>query len=331
MDQWWATREKTMNTVTAKLIESAGAKFIGYVDINPADIYIPKVDKNGSNNETRYVVDIQNVNMIASSIKAGGQDLSLPLPVVQKLSQPLMVDGKIYTYRLIAGHHRVDATLQLGLETFKFSEYTFESDEARFRFQLAENNHAPAKGLSPDDICQTLSIAVDRGYIENTRESMETFLKSLTHVHHTTKNAGIAKAIRINGAYQDYIVYTADDVKSFLRSTGKYTSAGHKDEFLNKAGWTVKEGYEYEYVMNAIKKYNETGLESYFLCHTKAPTERNDLGDKRDSMKDEFSKLENALESVMEFHSENGRFPWNVEGFLPQDNRSGEKAVLKTA
>jgi hypothetical protein len=309
--------------ITAPLITRKGAHFIDYVEENPNNVFIAKTEDNGSNNPARFVTDMSNVDAIADSFRTTGQDLSLTLPVVSKLRKPLIISGKVYTHKLVAGHHRVAAAIKAGLETLVFSLYEFDDDRSRIRFQMKENNHAPAKGASADDLAESIGYAIEKGFIGNTEEEMDDWLSDMTHVHKKTKGAAKKKAIRANGTYQDIMVYTAEDVKEKVSNEG-YKIAGHYDPVRKKAGWAIKEGYEYEYVVNAIRKFNELGQESYFLLHTKAPTEGRDLNDKRESMVEEIARLETALESVIQYREKTGRFPWVVEGFLPQDNKSGE-------
>jgi hypothetical protein len=81
--------------------------------------------------------------------------------------------------------------------------------------------------------------------------------------------------------------------------------------------------------MNAIKKYAQTGKESYFVCHTKAPTETMTLADRRVKMTDTFETLEDIiLFSVVEFYNKNKRFPWQVEGFMSQDHDKKETGLI---
>lgn len=323
---WKLKGKKTMN-VTAKLIVSPGAVFQEIVTIKLEDIYIPKTDVGGNNNPARYTLDIGNVNALAESLRNAGQDLSLPLPVVEKLPKPLKIDGKIYTYRLVCGAHRCAAGTQVGLEVMVFSVYQFESDSARLRFQLVENNHAPSKGATAQDLCNALTYGVFKGFIQNDEESMREYLRSMDKIHGNTINKAIQMAIRDTGGYQDYHIYTPEDIENFVKKHN-YVMGGKRDKIRDQAGWTVKEGYEYEYLMNAIKKFSTEQLESYFICHTKSPTERNSLDDKREGMLEEFNVLEKALVKVFDYYKENKSFPWRVEGFLPQDNNRGEREIV---
>lgn len=309
--------------ITAPLITREGARFLGYVKEDPRNIYVAKSDDNNSNNPSRFVTDMGNVDALAESFLNAGQDLSLTLPIIEKLRKPLVIDSKVFTYKLVAGHHRIPAAIKAEMSELMFSQYEFDNDETRVRFQMKENNHAPSKAANADDLAESIGYAIEKGFISNTEEDMDEWLSEMTHIHKKTKGAAKKRAIRANGTYQDILVYTPEDVKEKVSNEG-YKMAGNYDPVRKQAGWVIKEGYEYEYVVNAIRKFNELGQESYFLLHTKGPTEKRDLTDKRETMVEEIARLETALESVIQYREKNGRFPWAIEGFLPQDNRSGE-------
>ena len=55
---------------------------------------------------------------------------------------------------------------------------------------------------------------------------------------------------------------------------------------------------------------------------------RQTLDDKREKMQDAFAELEDHLVQVFEFYKETGRFPWNVEGFMPQDHKNKENDFI---
>jgi hypothetical protein len=147
-------------------------------------------------------------------------------------------------------------------------------------------------------------------------------------MHGNKRNSIVLKTMRKSGTYQDIVTYTAKDTFNWINSKTDYVVAGNYDNKRDKYGWTVLEGYQYEYIMNATRKYAETGKESYFICHTKAPTEKMDLNAKRINMQKVFQDLESDLVEVIEFYNKNKRFPWNNEGFLPQNKKIDEKSFI---
>lgn len=316
-----------MAEITAKLIESEGSHFQKYITLPIDEVYIPKRASKG-NNPTRNALDMGNVNSQAESYRNSGQDLSLPLPVIEKLARPIYEDGKVYYYQLVCGFHRCAGWKMAGATEVYFSIYKFDDGYCRHKFQLKENNHAPQKATSIEDLANALAYAVVNLGLENTEESMREFLKDMNKIHGNTKNSAIAKALRNTDGYQDYMLYTPDDVKSFA-DNGGFAFGGNLDKSRNKRGWFVKEGYEHEYVMNASKKLKDTKTPSYFVCHTKSPTKSKSLCQKRLDMMDTFQHLESSLDLVFEYKQKHGKYPWEILGFLPQDNSTQENSLIE--
>jgi len=319
-----------------KVIQSPGASWRETILLDPEDVYVPKNDTEGSfNNLVRFKQDTGHINKLAESLQNGCDNTQHP-PVVVRLKKPKLVNGKMYSYELICGFHRMAAMKKAWILKWPFAVYEFEDDLAVIRFQKVENNHVLTRQATADDLANTLAYMVNRGWLENTEADMETELSDMTNIHHSTKSAAIRKAIRMTGAYQDFITYTFQDVVEFLGLHSNYDDdrpmysyKGMIDTSRDAHGWSVLEGYESEFLMNAINSFNDTGKESYFICHTKSPTEERDLYEKRNKMKDTFSELENALDKVLQYRQEKGRYPWQVEAFLPQNNLEGENGFVE--
>ena len=125
-----------------------------------------------------------------------------------------------------------------------------------------------------------------------------------------------------NGAYQDVRTFPSSDIPSFMEKNIKqgekhpYVCGGSHDVKRDKFGWSVLEGYEYEYLTNALKRLDETDKASYFILHTKAPTEKRGLDTRRKDMKKSFEQLERGIEKAYKYKKEHGNWPWNIEAFL---------------
>jgi hypothetical protein len=174
---------------------------------------------------------------------------------------------------------------------------------------------------------------------------MREFVKDILHCHGNTKNKGIKEAIRLCGTFVDFQTWTQSDIEKYVANVDNYTdehfsgfssegspqyvTGGHLDQTRDATGWSVKEGYEQEFVYNAAKKFRVEGeRESYFLCHTKTPTEKQTVDSKRKGMVEKFSSIEKDLLAVFAFYQKYNRFPWHVEAFLPQDNSRDESDFL---
>ena len=316
--------------VTATPIVAPGCKFEDFDVIELSKIYVPPmidnpVRKNGNN--------IVNVQKLTQSLARGIHYDKMP-PIVRKKSR--IVDGHHYEYELICGNHRFAAFRNNDIKEWVFAIYELAQDGYSFEdsirtLQLIENDHDPALESSDEDISNIVARLISHGsaLVTNDEYSIRDYVETYCrNKHWQTKAKIVRKAVRLSGAYQEVVTYTAKDAFRWLDTNTTFTYAGNYDAKRRKYGWTVLEGYEYEYLVSAMKKYAETGRESYFVCHTKAPTEKNTLEDKREKMQDAFAELEDHLVQVFEFYKETGRFPWNLEGFMPQDHKNKENCFI---
>lgn len=317
--------------VTAQPISAPGAIFQKFEEIDLDKIYVPPMADNPVRKKGKNLVNVQK---LAISTSRGIHYDKMP-PIVQKKSR--IVDGKHYEYELVCGNHRFEAFLTNGFTRWIFAIYKlaqngYSYEDSVRTLQLIENDHDPALESSDEDISNVISRMIAHGsaLVKNDEDSIRNYVETYCrNKHYQTKAKIVRQAVRLSGAYQEVVTYTAADAFKWLDQNTNYRYAGKYDTKRKKFGWTVLEGYEYEYVVHAIKRYAREDSESYFVCHTKAPTEDSPLEDKRDGMLESFQSLEEDLLKVYEFYNENGRFPWNVEGFLPQDHKNKEDKFIK--
>ena len=81
--------------------------------------------------------------------------------------------------------------------------------------------------------------------------------------------------------------------------------------------------------MNTIAKYYETGRKSYVVGHTKLPESLSNLEDRRAQMKKTFEHKFEQLAKFYEYYKENGHFPVEFIGFLPQTDEEDRKKIVK--
>ena len=315
------------DNITRALIVEKG--YVDTIPLNPEDIYIPKEVKGTGNNVTRMSLDESNIQSLQQALQ--NPDWSLPLIVVKRIPGGLTVEGKTYRYQLVAGYHRLTALLRNHEPMWMFDLYEFDNEEEELDFQALENDHAPRKPIDLNGLVNYLSYKVNKGMIQNDKRQMAMELEKFQNVHHKTKTAAVNRAASKFGAYTDVAIRDFNEIKQFIANPDNYngeslyTHSGKIDRVRDAHGWTVKEGYEYEYLMNAIKSFNEDGKPSYFLNHVKEPTEKLSLQDRRDNMMETYATLENALLKTFEYYQKNGKFPWTVEAFFPQNNVDGEE------
>lgn len=309
---------------------SPGTEFVDNYVLDLSEIYVPPmadnpVRKNGKN--------LVNVQKLTQSFSRGIQYDKMP-PVVRKCSR--IIEGHHYKYELICGNHRFEALQNNSYTKWIFSLYNFALNGYSFEdsvrtFQLKENDHSPALEASDADISNIVARLIAHGssLVQNNEDSIRNYVETYCiNKHYQTKAKIVRQAVRLSGAYQDVVTYTAQDAFDWIADNTTYAVAGEFDSKRKKFGWTVLEGYEYEYLVSAMNKFAESGRESYFICHTKAPTDKMTLKDKRKRIIDNFEKLEDNLIQVFEYYKETGKFPWNVEGFMPQDHKNNEKTFI---
>lgn len=316
--------------VTFTPFTSPGTQFVINDVLNLNEIYVPPMADNPVRKKGKNLV---NIHKLTQSFSRGIQYDKMP-PVVRKCSR--MVDGKHYKWELICGNHRFQALENNGYDKWIFSIYEFATDGYSYEdsvrtFQLKENDHSPALEASDEDISNVVARLIAHGsaLVSNDEDSIRNYVETYCiNKHYQTKAKIVRQAVRLSGAYQDVVTYTANDAFKWIADNTTYSVAGNADSKRKKFGWTVLEGYEYEYLVSAMRKFAESGRESYFICHTKSPTEQMTLEDKRDRMLRNFEELEDNLVQVFEYYKETGKFPWKVEGFLPQDHKNNEKDFI---
>jgi len=322
--------------VTFGQYNTPGAKYISRSIIDLDKIYIPSTKDNPVRKKG---VNYNNIQRLIVSLR-NGINYSQSPPLVRKRVQ--MIDGHCYEYELISGNHRMQAFVANNYDRWIFDEYMIVGNEnvtyedALRTLQLHENDHTPHLENSEDDAVNIICRLLDKQskIVQPDADSIRNYLDThCKNMHGNTKSKVIRDVIRNmqkNGVavYSDTVTYTALDVNNFIQKETDYVTSGEFDKERKSFGWSVLEGYEYEYVMSAAKKFSETGSTSYFICHTKSPTEKYPIKEKRDKMINQFQKLETALLDVMKYYLEHKTFPWKVEGFLPQDKLAGEEDLI---
>lgn len=317
--------------VTAKPISAPGAVFQEYTVIPLDKIYVPPMSDNPVRKRGKNLVNVQKLTISTS------RDIhydKMP-PIVEKKSR--IVNGKHYEYELVCGNHRLEAFLNNGFTQWVFAVYKlaqngYSREDSLRTLQLVENDHDPALESSDEDISNIIARMIKHGskLVSNNEDSIKEYVETYCrNKHFQTKAKIVRQAVRLSGAYQDVVTYTSKDAYAWLDQNTTYRYAGAYDNKRKKFGWTVLEGYDYEYIFQAMRKYAQEECESYFICHTKAPTENSPLDERREGMIESFEAIESNLLEVFDFYKKNKRFPWRVEGFLPQDHKNNEDKFIK--
>jgi hypothetical protein len=308
--------------VTFVSIISPGVKHTKRDIIKIEQIYVPP--NTASKNKVRLKgKNISHTQKLVKGLNYGINYSKCP-PIVIKKTQ--IVNGVQYDYELVCGNHRLEAFYALGYDRWIFDVYEiclngFSYDDCVTTLQLQENDHDAELSSTADDVTNAIVYMISHGskLVEATESSVDDYIENyLPNIHWNTKGKIVRQVVAACGLYQDIITYTPKDLNDWIGNS-IYENEGDYDKRLKKHGWTCRTKYEETTIFNALKKFNETGKESYFICHTSAPTGTVTLNDKRKAILDNFKKSEEVLMSMIDFYNENGRFPWSIEGFLPQD------------
>ena len=326
--------------VTYGIIVSKGAKYISRQIIKLEDIYVPPMKGDIFNSARKHGKNVLHIQNLANSLQQGVDYSKMP-PVVRRKVRT--VNGKIYLWELVAGNHRLEALRSFNKKEWIFDEYEFTcSDEYTLEdvistFQLRENNFAPALASTEDDVVNVISRLINNGskLIEPEENSIRAYVDDVcSFMHGNTKNKVVKNVIRLlkktgHKVHQDFVTYTAQDVKDFIKFEKVDISIGGEFDHKRKEfGWSVLEGYPHEFVLNAAKKYAESGHKSYFTFHTYRPLDNQTTQDKRDKMLMHLTSVEESIVKAVEHYQEHGVFPWRIHGYLPQDVANNEKAYI---
>jgi hypothetical protein len=285
------------------------------------------------NNHARLEINLNQVQNLKLWLSQG-IDYKCPPPIVRY--NPRIINGQAYEYELIAGHHRFEAMRELGYDRWIFWVYElcldgFSFDDSKVTLQLIEQDgHKPGLTSSIDEATNAICWLITNGsqLVKNDEDSIKNYINTYCSTMHPSKKGSVlSKVMAKVNTYKRVVSFTVDASRSWIKTYTDYPlkRGGEFDHKRNKHVWSLLEGYEYEQLFNAIKKFEETGKESYYICRTDAPSDTKDLSERRQGILDTIDYLEFCLLKVFEFYQENGRFPWGVECFVPQDTETEPK------
>lgn len=308
-----------------KPVVTPGVKHIKNVIINLEMIYIPPMVNNPLRTNG---LESDKVEALSISLP-NGINYGVRAPVVRW--NPRTIDGEIYDYELMDGHHRLEAMFHAGILEWIFEVYEFAKNKISFEdsfltFGLVTNDHLPQTPSTITDVVNTISRLIKNGskLVSNDEKSIGKYVDNYCkNMAYQTRGKIVKSIIEACGTYQDIVSYSPKQAAKWAEKNG-YSTSGSYDMHRGKYGWITKEGYENDIIINASRKFYETGKESYFICYTCPPTKNQSLDDKRKKMLEKSDISEEALIATFEFYQKNKRFPWTVEGFIPSDRLSGE-------
>lgn len=327
--------------LTRKPIVATGSQLVDTIEIDPRDVYIPLLREGVARNAVRTKLDQEHILQLQGSLDKE-VDPSQPVPGVMRYERPKVIDGKTYKYELVFGFHRQYAILKCMFELYVYDVYKFGVDGVPFlksirTLQLVENDKLPSKSSFPDEIANIIMELIEVGELENTEDAIREYVEEVAaHKHGNTKTSIINKVLNNSGAYRDITTYTFDQAKAFLGNVSnydvgesEYTTKFEYDVARQKRGATVLSGYEIEFIPQAMQHFLKDGSESYFNLHVKPPKDGVTVRDVRGKMIKNILNIEKSILASVKFYEKNGRWPWTLENFFPQDNKAGEDKFIE--
>jgi hypothetical protein len=330
------TKEKIMfdvNTLDPKKVTSIpftgpGVEYEDCLPVELKEVYVNPQKINHARFAGKNEYQVQRLVITLSN----GIYYDRPPLIIRELPNPKVIDGVTYRYELLCGHHRFEALRRLGYTKWLFWLYKvglngYSYVDSVRTLQFLENDHDAALPSEAEDVSLGIAELIDANsrLVMKDEDSIREYVNAFCKNMHPNTRAKIVRQVMAKvGVTRRISTYTSNDAYDWIEKHTDYKKAGEYDMKRKKYGWSVLEGYEYEMIFNAIRKYAETGKESYFICRTKAPTKDNDLEAKRNNVLNTFGYLNDCLKEVFEFYQKNGEFPWEVEAFLPQDTENEE-------
>ena len=158
--------------------------------------------------------------------------------------------------------------MELGQKRWYFTE--IEADEDSIDdVRAVENEPLPKLTNKEQDLKAYLVKKVRKGTLKNDELAIRKKLNQVSlHRKQQSKDRIVQWVLEDCGTPQKYSFYNKSKAQTWLENHSKkdYVIGGldiDKDQY----GFLVKEGYQYRFVVNAIRNYAETGRHSYCIAH----------------------------------------------------------------
>lgn len=261
---------------------------------------------------------------------AQGIDTRCDLPILYKLASPKTdKDGNVRTHGLIGGNHRMSILKSLGYKAYFFEVVELGVDGFGFLSSqtlsaLRDNHDRPRLNADNEDIARSVQAVVSAKEIPNTEDDIRAFVKKCCPYFNNSRIGTITAIVcsRTSPAssFVNWNAMTKEDLADTVRKKFKHNALGQIDTKRNKHGFTLLgKGFFIKGIYHAMKKFKEDGKESYFIGHIKSPNSQGTLAENRLAIVNNVEEYKVMLLKVFEFYKKTGRFPFEIEGFLPQD------------
>ena len=259
-----------------------------------------------------------------------GIDTRCDLPILYKLPIPKTgKNGVVITHGIIGGNHRTPILKALGYTGYFFEIVELGTDgvgqlSSKTLAAMRDNHTKPRASADNEDVARAVQAVVVAKEIPNTEDDIRAFVKKCCPYFCNSRIGTITAIVcsRTSPAtsFVNWNAQTKEDFADTMQKKFKRTAHGKIDHKKNKHGFAMLDkGYFIKGVYHAMKKFKEDGKESYFIGHVKSPNSQGTLAENRLSIVNNVEEYKAMLLKVFAFYQKTGRFPFEVEGFLPQD------------
>lgn len=307
--------------------------------IDPSEIKLPQFFQNDGNTlqgvkvlENKYILfdDIYIDDEYGNIARQNGQDpvhinslkMSFAEGVDTSQAPPAVIKRKgtsKKSYELLYGYGRTFAVLELlnNKDGYIFTVIDCENESTEIDVKVCENEGLP-KALNQEiDIKKAMSLKVQKGYIKNNEDDIRREVKRICAYRKKESIDRIVQMIFEDcNTPQRYAFYNDSKANLWIKNHSRENyELGAFNPDLNAYVYLVKEGYQYRFIMNAIRNGAKENVKSYCIVHCGSPTPKSTIVQKRKKFIEELEELTNYYKLV----SKNGDVVWDILGFLPQE------------
>jgi hypothetical protein len=274
---------------------------LGTILIPFSDIYIDGVTKSTE----------EEVEAITISFFSGGIITEEFPPAVVR--QP---EGSEKPYKLVYGYARCEALKELSQESWFFTLLE-GSEDALIDVKTFEGERSPKRVNTENDMKNYLVDQILRGKIENNEDAIRWRFKKVYPNRGKEVCARVIEMVTLAAQTpQDFILYpTIARVEQWVEnhSDSNYKVDGGFDVSRDMYGVVCKEGQQSSTVLQAVKRFRDTGKRTYVIGHFGPRTKRGTIESLREKYVQELDNIRESLE-----HAGLTEWPIQLLGYLPQ-------------
>jgi len=280
--------------------------------------------------------DLAHILEVKSSLEYG-IDFKADLPILYVLPSPKIDSkGDVQAYGLNAGNHRLKALVALGYEGYwfdiiKVGEEGFGVLRTLTVVSCRENTSLPKKRADNDDIISAVTDVVNNNQVKNDLSAIREYVEECCPTFSKTRVTTIAKAVgartfSTNDKFVNWNGYL--NLEDTIKKNFDRASHGTLDTKRDEYGFTMLDGgYHIKGMYHVMSKFYDDRRSSYIIGHVRNPDSEGSLVKNRLSFLKNLENFEEMLLTIFEYYEENRKFPWYVEGFLPQNTGNEIDAI----